>query len=640
MPFYLDLARRLRVVQAQRGERAELHNPAKLEAGGLALDRVLEVLDGRGADALIDATQARVKTLLVAASEEQRLHGDVFAVGIEDRFLPQEPFERELVRFFSHGIGAPDPTRETMARAIVTALASGADYGGVLSGEDLSRLGSHAVEVGGVVDAARGLPPTTAKRLLLKYNELDDRVMKQVALSKRRQTFVDRMPVLGEVTRLLGSPVSLAHGATGAGALDCFTLASVQHLFPSTLGLYDALVDNGLPRNTAGVGGKNYSANADAVARMHADGFEVAYQSMPVPQEAGLDAETLVLEMAREELHRLFAGVDPNEKTPRFLLLDEGGKLIRALHEDYPRYAHLCVAVEQTDRGIQIIEEMKARGIELLCPVINMARSVAKKVHEAPMIGESVVFHTEHELAAMRPGYGVETPEVATIIGYGAVGKATADALRRRGTQVHVWDTDPQKRAAARADGCTATTREDALAHAHVLFGCTGHTVLTPDAYDLLPDGAVLVNAASGNHELGLNNPSPGVFRDVNLRKADDGRLQSRFRGEDVIVGDATAGEAMMNRVIHTRGGKEVVALRSGYVVNMTLGLPPEYVQLTLAMLLASCLEAVKHAGSAGLKDLPMEVQDFIVKRSEACLVRIGHDPKAPDFRSLASWQL
>jgi len=33
---------------------------------------------------------------------------------------------------------------------------------------------------------------------------------------------------------------------------------------------------------------------------------------------------------------------------------------------------------------------MRRDGIELLCPVVNMARSDAKKISESPMIGEAI----------------------------------------------------------------------------------------------------------------------------------------------------------------------------------------------------------------------------------------------------------
>ena len=97
MTLYLDLARKLRVVQAGRADRAAAGNPEKVAAGGLGLDRVLTVLDGGEADALLQETQARVTRLLADAEKQQRRFGSEFAVGIEDTFLPRDPFEVDPV---------------------------------------------------------------------------------------------------------------------------------------------------------------------------------------------------------------------------------------------------------------------------------------------------------------------------------------------------------------------------------------------------------------------------------------------------------------------------------------------------------------------------------------------------------------
>src|SRR5690606_33053498 len=122
--------------------------------------------------------------------------------------------------------------------------------------------------------------------------------------------------------------------------------------------------------------------------------------------------------------------------------LDEGGSLIKALHEHFPEYAKLCVAVEHTERGMQIIDEMAERGVALQCPVVCVARSWAKKIWEAPMIGESVAHSIETALQDMGSNTRVQ-PKQATVIGYGAVGKATAAALMRRGYDVSTYDINP-----------------------------------------------------------------------------------------------------------------------------------------------------------------------------------------------------
>lgn len=636
---YIALAARLRGVHQKRSERAEQENPAKLASGGIPLDGVLNALDAVAFAKDVDG-QGLQQTLATLTAQTKAQLADATARGgsllMEDRFLPSDPFERALCRFFADQLETPTP--EAMPRAIVSALAKTTDHGGIVSTEKVqSVLGVQATQLlSRLKPSDLASTTSTTTRAKLKHQGLDHLTSQQVARSRSRRTFVERMPLLDEITRHLGGP----------NALKGLTMVSVQHLFPSTIGLYDALTDNGLHQATTGVGGKNYSSNADAVARLNADGFDVHWLATPAPQDAGLDAEKLVYEMATSQLGRLFHDVDPRTSDRRFLLLDDGGKLIRALHEQFPQYAHLCVAVEQTDRGIQHLEQMAKEGHEVACPVVNMARSVAKKDHEGPMIGESVVFHAEHELKRLSPSLQAaieQQGKTATIIGYGAVGVATAAALKRRGYDVAIVDTDPDRLEAARRDGHLTPTKDEALGFGALVFGCTGRTVLTPDDFGKLKDGAVLINGASGNHEFGLHAIDKAYFdaADPTLQVGDDGLKRSRFLGQDVICGDVAEGEAIDNRVLRFAddSGKEreVLALRSGYVVNMTLGLPPEYVQLTLGLLLAGCLQAAQET-TPGIREIPDDVQAFLVQRTEKHLERLGHDLHAPDFHRLASW--
>lgn len=423
---YIALATRLRAVHGARSERAQAENADKKAAGGVALDDILNALDSGALDSVVDDVLAKTKQQLRETDARYRAdQAHPYRMAFDNAYLPTDPFERRVVKFFAERREF-DPPRHLVARAIVSALADATDHGGVLGAQQVAEtLGHTGLQL---LLQVKGQTTSTTTRAKLKHQELDPLTLQKVARSRDRTTFVERMPLLAEITKQLGSSRALAG----------FQMVSVQHLFPSTLGLYDALKDNGLVRNETGVGGKNYSSNADAVARLVADGHDVHPLALPEPQDAGLDAEELVYTMAESQLATLFRDVDPKETRPRFLLLDDGGKLIRALHEQFPQFAHLCVAVEQTDRGIQHIEMMAREGHELACPVVNMARSVAKKDHEGPMIGESVVFHAEHELRATSPELLalVEKDKTATVVGYGAVGKATADALLRRGYTV------------------------------------------------------------------------------------------------------------------------------------------------------------------------------------------------------------
>lgn len=507
-------------------------------------------------------------------------------------------------------------------------------------------------------DAAR---PRVAKGAQYLHLSPRSAVMAQLGASKPAPSaLAARMPVLSEVAAAMKADFSR------------YEMVAVQHLFPTTGVLFDTFAAHGVNAQRSSVLGKNYSADPEVMMRLHGKGWGVVTDNIKaglthepgavmtyiddLPEELRFHADAQIAPVYHR-LAQLFEGVDPKTTDRRFLLLDEGGKLVKLLHTYFPAFAGLCVAVEQTDRGIQEVEKL-----ELRCPVINVARSAAKKTWESPMIGENVVDAALTQLHELHPGLE-PSPKVATVIGYGAVGKASADALQRRGYSVHVYDTDPAKLAAAKADGCTPSTREEALAKGALLISATGRTTLTPADYDLLPRGALLVNAASGNHELGAHliedaakavedelaksKPPRGRF-DVHLpeldevvvrpyadgkdRLGEDGLWRTSFGDRELVVGHALDDDSMRHRVVRTPSGNEVLLVRSGYVVNLSDDIPPEFIQLTRSLIFAACAQATK-ATQPGLVDLDRGAQDFIVKRMHAHLGKAKLSLTAPDFR-------
>jgi S-adenosylhomocysteine hydrolase len=527
--------------------------------------------------------------------------------------------------------------------AILSALADSADKNGWLTQADAERaLGpagravfeklSHLLH-GGDLDV-----PST--RPISKFRLIPSEDADKLSLSARRKSFIERMPVMKEITRQLGGP----------DALKGISMTSVQHLFPTSIALYDELEANGVQRRQMGIEGKPYSASPDVVHRLHAEGFHI-HDWNDFIFGAEMNGESLFAkEIPKWALAELFLGVDPQHDTAyltpeqmrekvkelvpqwekagkRFLLLDDGGHLVEALHKFFPEAAHLCVAVEQTMSGAN-----RLKGLKLECPVVDMAESPLKKTVENRLIGESVTNDTLREVD--EAGLKIQ-PKEATILGYGAVGKGTAEALRRRGYTVHVYDISPEAMAQAKADGFDTGTRDDMLQHGQLLIGCTGKTSLTPDEYSKLPKGAVLANAGSGDYELGMDTKLPG---DPNATVDPTGEGFSTLNGQKVRTGEAVTKQiGFLHRVVHGSDGADRLVLRSGYVVNMTHDVPPEYAQLIRGMLLASCLQAAKET-QPGLRPLSQQAQDLIEGVTKKSLDAAGLSIEAPDFTQAKSW--
>ncbi|MBI1945737.1 MAG: NAD-binding protein [Deltaproteobacteria bacterium] len=627
---YVALARRLRDVHRRKAERIDGELPAReTDPSLLSLDRALDALQGEGAQSLLDevGTQLRRAVADKAHVPAPRYSVGAFPVPLEDKFLDG------VLDYYRHGWDTA-LDRRRMAQAVVTALANAAgDDGFVRADEASRRLGPLGVQL---VARLRGLVETTtpvagdaSHKNTGKYLGLDPRVAGKIALSRRRPSYLERMPVVHELLRMLPK-----------GALRGAGLASVQHLFPSAAALYQSLFTLGLAPQDTQVGGKFYSANVNALASMEAGGLRVHMSATDPDDHLYADAEVAVKEMARTELATLFHGVDPARHQGRFLLLDDGGKLIRALHEHFPRFAHLCVAVEQTTRGIQVLEEMQHAGTKILCPVVNMAQSELKRSVESPLIAESVAWHTDRYLeslglAELRPT--PEHPKTAVVVGFGATGSALAAALRRRGYHVVVTDKDETKLVAARAAGFDAAPRADAFRQADLLVGATGMGALEPEDWRLLKSGAVLANAASGTHELGLRGLDYRALTKLDRQQACDasGAMSTQFAGKRIVVGREGDDWRLQHRVLRVAGedGKEreLLFLRGGSVVNMEHDLPPEYRQIIVAMLIASCAQAMRER-TPGPHDLDGEVQTFLRARFAAALAAEGLSLTEPNL--------
>ncbi|MBI2375074.1 MAG: hypothetical protein HYV07_13845 [Deltaproteobacteria bacterium] len=594
----------------------------------LRLDDVLDALHRPEGRQLVDEVKASL------AEAGVRFDGPVVMVGKptdQKRVLrPIDDFEVMVSKALTTNAPRRVQGQTAIPNAMVSALVEASREDGTISIADVEkvwgkRASSITTRIAELLDYGKKDLPTTRRRS--KYRWLPASDLERIAKSAPAENLKKRMPLLGEVSRMFGAPTKLAG----------LRMATVQHLFPTTSPLFEELSKNGLDRALTVIHGKNYSTNEDTFFRMKAAGWNVpGFAMMSV---SGRDGKAM--NVAGQYLWDQLRDLDPKDsgKPPKLLILDEGGKLLKALHEDFPEYAHLCVAVEQTDHGIQVIEAMKQAGIELKCPVVSVARSGAKKIAESPMIGESVVHGIETALEALSPVLAIE-PREAVVIGYGAVGKASADALKRRGFKVFVYDTDPAKMEQAKAEGCTVGGREQILAHGHLLISATGRTTIVPDELDkLLPNQAVLVNAGSGNHELGMDGfvDGPG-FKTGDPKETldEDGWRRSEFKGKQVVLGDVAGLEQTFSRVLRTESGNERLVLRSGYVVNMVDDIPPEFIQLTRALLLAGCLQAVDHAGQNGVVDLDPRAQDFIVKRAAKHLADKKLSLTAPDFRRLA----
>ncbi|MDP4650164.1 MAG: adenosylhomocysteinase [Haliea sp.] len=120
------------------------------------------------------------------------------------------------------------------------------------------------------------------------------------------------------------------------------------------------------------------------------------------------------------------------------MVLDDGGDLTSLLHQKFPAMLDRIHGVtEETTTGVHRLLEMLARG-ELKIPAVNVNDSVTKAKNDNKYgcrhsLNDAIKRGTDHLLAGKK----------ALVIGYGDVGKGSAQSLRQEGMIVRITEIDP-----------------------------------------------------------------------------------------------------------------------------------------------------------------------------------------------------
>jgi hypothetical protein len=393
------------------------------------------------------------------------------------------------------------------------------------------------------------------------------------------------------------------------------SLFCVQHIFGSTASLITQLAE-GLSPEGVFVLGKPYSTNALVLEflrercgySIHPESFR---QSLDEPGDKVLSGKIRwLLDECRQWLLR-------NDNAPRMraVLIDDGGKAIRLLHEpEFDDVRHHFSCVEQTRRGI-----MELEGVDLEVPVVNVAESWVKLQHESPLIANSVLNELFKQLQLLKSS-GIHVRREAMILGYGAIGRAVAVELRRQGQwNILVYDPEQAKVRAARDDGFrTVASLREALPGSGLVVGCTGKTSLVEADYEYIRPGAVLVSASSSDIE----------FESWKLRQR--GTALGRLVGAQAPPEEAASGvEHPCFSLYRVQwDDRHFYLANGGFPINFDGSIDPiepGAIQLTRGLLYAGAVQASNEV-EPGLHPLESHSQDLLLHHFQTLwpVVRCG----------------
>jgi adenosylhomocysteinase len=191
------------------------------------------------------------------------------------------------------------------------------------------------------------------------------------------------------------------------------------------------------------------------------------------------------------------------------MVLDDGGDLTAMLHEKYPELLDRVHGItEETTTGVHRLQEMLKAGT-LKVPAVNVNDSVTKSKNDNKYgcrhsLNDAIKRGTDHLLSGKQ----------ALVIGYGDVGKGSAQSLRQEGMIVRVAEIDPICGMQACMDGFELVSaykngdrsqgvNVDLLQQTDLLVTATGnYNVCDADVLKTIKSGAVVCNIGHFDNEI------------------------------------------------------------------------------------------------------------------------------------------
>ncbi len=194
------------------------------------------------------------------------------------------------------------------------------------------------------------------------------------------------------------------------------------------------------------------------------------------------------------------------------MVLDDGGDLTSMLHDKYPAMLDKIHGItEETTTGVHRLLEMLEHG-KLKVPAINVNDSVTKSKNDNKYgcrhsLNDAIKRGTDHLMAGKK----------ALVIGYGDVGKGSAQSLRQEGMIVKISEIDPICAMQACMDGyevvsafidgindgTEACINRELLSNIDLVVTTTGnYQVCDSNMLKALKSGAVVCNIGHFDNEI------------------------------------------------------------------------------------------------------------------------------------------
>ena len=191
-------------------------------------------------------------------------------------------------------------------------------------------------------------------------------------------------------------------------------------------------------------------------------------------------------------IRQTIEGWEPN------MILDDGGDATLLIHNEYPHLLkNIRGITEETTTGVHRLHKMLKEGT-LAVSAINVNDSVTKSKNDNKYgcrhsLNDAIKRSTDMLLAGKK----------ALVIGYGDVGKGSAQSLRQEGMIVRISEIDPICAMQACMDGYEVVIAQEVAAETDIVVTATGNVNVADESLlDNLKAGAVVCNIGHFDNEI------------------------------------------------------------------------------------------------------------------------------------------
>lgn len=410
------------------------------------------------------------------------------------------------------------------------------------------------------------------------------------------QEYETEIPQVLPLLECLGKSINIEHRRPFEG----YSILAVQHLLGSSVPFFEMLQRGGAHPENIHIVGKAYSSHPTVVDRLIRQRYNLAFDDV-FSYAADRPYDTILEEHILAACQKMVRETDDPSEKGNFLIIDDGGKALKHIQDSYIQQARF-VGVEQTSRGARLLAPLAVSF-----PVVNVARSEVKTIHESPMIAEAMVRELLLSLDRWDADDVFHLPgKKALLLGYGYIGERVAKKLVDHGLRVVVYDADSDKVALARQNPnlSTVSDRTQAYPDASLIIGCTGTPSIPEDEFPLIKQGTLLASMASTDTEFSSWNwRKEGAIVHTSVLPSDEQYLKQYFPIPWRSLYRCQA------------GGTHFFLANGGFPMDFSGSvnpIPADSIQLTAALLMAAAVQAVQ-SQEVGLIPLRPDIQESIV---------------------------